>query len=58
MPADRQTEAMHALFVIGYAAHPDKWIGQAEVYEIIESHAETGRFPGSAIWPRSDQNIV
>ena len=44
MTADRQTEALCALFVIGYAAHPDKWIGKAEIYEIIGSHAETGAF--------------
>jgi DNA polymerase I-like protein with 3'-5' exonuclease and polymerase domains len=44
LPADRQTEAMRALFVIGYAAHPDKWISKAEIYEIIESNAETEAF--------------
>ena len=44
LPADRQTEAMRALFVIGYAAHPDKWIGKAEIYAIIESNAETEAF--------------
>ena len=44
LPADRQTEAMRALFIIGYAAHPDKWISKAEIYEIIESNAETEAF--------------
>lgn len=32
------------LFVIGYAAHPDKWVGKAQIYEIIESNAETEAF--------------
>ena len=32
------------LFVIGYAAHPDKWVGKAQIYEIIESNAETESF--------------
>jgi DNA polymerase-1 len=44
LPADRQTEAMRMLFVIGYAAHPDKWVGKAQIYEIIESNAETEAF--------------
>lgn len=44
LPADRQTEAMRMLFVIGYAAHPDKWIGKAQIYEIIESNTETEAF--------------
>ena len=44
LPADRQTEAMRMLFVIGYAAHADKWIGKAQIYEIIESNAETEAF--------------
>ncbi|MCP5560198.1 MAG: bifunctional DNA primase/polymerase [Verrucomicrobiaceae bacterium] len=44
LPADRQTEAMRALFVIGYAAFPDKWINKAEIYEIIETNAETEAF--------------
>ncbi len=44
LPADRQTEAMRALFVIAYAAFPDKWINKAEIYEIIESNAETEAF--------------
>jgi DNA polymerase I-like protein with 3'-5' exonuclease and polymerase domains len=44
LPADRQTEAMRALFVIGYAAFPDKWINKSEIYEIIETNAETEAF--------------
>jgi DNA polymerase-1 len=44
LPADRQSEAMRMLFVIGYAAHPDKWVGKAQIYEIIESNAETEAF--------------
>ncbi len=44
LPADRQTEAMRALFLIGYAAFPDKWINKAEIYEIIETNAETEAF--------------
>ncbi len=32
LPADCQTEAMRALFVIGYAKFPDKWINKAEIY--------------------------
>jgi hypothetical protein len=44
LPADRQTEAMRALFVIGYGAFPDKWINKAEIYEVIETNAETEDF--------------
>ena len=44
LPADRQTEAMRTLFLIGYAAHPDKWINKAEIYDIIEANAETEAF--------------
>jgi hypothetical protein len=44
LPADCQTEAMRALFVIGYAKLPDKWINKAEIYEIIETNAETEAF--------------
>ncbi len=44
LPEDCQTEAMRALFVIGYAKFPDKWINKAEIYEIIETNAETEAF--------------
>jgi hypothetical protein len=32
LPADRQTEAMRALFLIGHAEFPDKWINKVEIY--------------------------
>ena len=44
LPADRQTEAMRALFLAGHERHPDKWIGKAEIYELIESNQDTDTF--------------
>jgi hypothetical protein len=44
LPADRQTEAMKALFEACFATHPDKWITKGEIYDVIIAHDDHEAF--------------
>jgi hypothetical protein len=52
LPADRQTEAMKALFAACFATYPDKWITKGEIYDVIIAHDDEDMFSWSVIWPR------
>lgn len=44
LPADRQTEAMRALFVACHDKHPDRWITKGEIYDVIIAHEDHEAF--------------